>query len=272
MTIMKLRLAILSGFLLAGVLTFGAEGETLPDRGLCSHRGVNSTHPENTLPAFAEAIRLGAAMVEFDVWQTKDGHLVILHDATVDRTTNGKGKVSEMTFEEVRALDAGIKKSEKFAGTKIPTFDETVDSLPRNVWMNVHLKDSPAVAVEVARKIVEKKRTHQAFLACSRRCALAAKEKYPEIKICNMERQGGDVPRYIRESIEWKCEFLQLTKLGTPEEMQNLRKVGVKINFFHARNVEQFKQLVEAGVDFPLVDDFPKFMDAAREVGMLPKE
>ncbi len=65
---------------------------SMPQRGLCAHRGAMSTHPENTLPALEEAVRLGAQMIEFDVQLTKDGALILMHDATVDRTTNGRGK------------------------------------------------------------------------------------------------------------------------------------------------------------------------------------
>src|SRR5246500_1006729 len=81
-----------------------------------AHRGEHLHHPENTIPAFEEAIRLGADFIEVDVRTTSDGKLVLSHDATVDRCTNGHGEVAKMTFDEIRALDAG-------AGTKVPTFD-----------------------------------------------------------------------------------------------------------------------------------------------------
>jgi glycerophosphoryl diester phosphodiesterase len=67
--------------------------EKLPERGICAHRGENGTFPENTVIGFQEAVRLGVAMVELDVRKTKDGKLIIMHDDTVDRTTNGHGKV-----------------------------------------------------------------------------------------------------------------------------------------------------------------------------------
>src|SRR5258708_39228771 len=79
-----------------------------------SHRGEHLHHPENTIPAFQEAIRLGADFIEVDVQTTADGKLVLSHDSTVDRCTNGQGKVSEMTFDQVEALDAGIKTSPEF--------------------------------------------------------------------------------------------------------------------------------------------------------------
>src|ERR1700689_2664798 len=85
-----------------------------------SHRGEHLERPENTMPAFLEAIRVGADYIEVDVRTTSDGKLVLSHDATVDRCTDGKGPVGAMPFDQVEALDAGVKKGAQFAGTKIP--------------------------------------------------------------------------------------------------------------------------------------------------------
>jgi glycerophosphoryl diester phosphodiesterase len=253
----------LSAFLFNAAMLAAAE-EKLPERGICAHRGENGIFPENTVIGFQEAVRLGAAQVEFDVRRTKDDRLIIMHDQTVDRTTNGEGKTTDLTFEEIRKLDAGIKKGERFAGTPIPTFEEALDSLPRNVWINVHVYAS--TPVEIAAVIIEKKREHQAFMACKRKDALEVKKAYPQIKICNMERYGdskaqqdSDVSRYIRETILWKCEFLQLFKLGTPEEMKALKDAGVRINYTSAKNPAHFKELLAAGVDFPLVNQTADF-------------
>ena len=236
----------------------------LPKRGISAHRGENGVFPENTIPGFQEAVRLGANQVEFDVRHTKDGRFIIMHDPTVDRTTDGTGKVAELTFDEIRALDAGIKKDERFAGTKVPTFEEALDCLPRNIWINVHINtDKPE---EVAKIIVAKKRQHQAFMACGRQAALIVQQTYPQILICNMERQGNDVSRYIRETIEWKCNFIQLLKLGTPEEMKALKDAGVRINFFQSNDPRHFRELIESGVDFPLVDSIGLFVDVAQEL------
>ena len=217
-------------------------------------------HPENTLPAFREAIRLGAQQIEFDISRTKDGHLVIMHDLTVDRTTNGEGAVSDMMFEDIRKLDAGIKKDAKFAGAQVPTFEEVLDLMPQNVWLNVHMKGDEVAAVMAAKVIVEKNRTHQAFIACNRVCADAVRKAYPTVMICNMERQGGDVSRYVRETIEQKCQFIQLTAQCTPEEMKQLKSAGVKVNYFGVRSVEHCRELIDAGIDFPLVDALEMYL------------
>jgi glycerophosphoryl diester phosphodiesterase len=91
-----------------------------------SHRGEHLHHPENTLPAFEAAWKAGADFFELDVRTTSDGKLILMHDATVDRMTNGHGEVANMTFDEIRKLDAGAKMSPDFAGTTVPTYDEAL--------------------------------------------------------------------------------------------------------------------------------------------------
>src|SRR5579871_7007541 len=91
------------------------------------HRGGRALAPENTLAAFRNAIKLGIDYVEVDVRATKDGHLVIMHDRTVDRTTNGTGAVKDLDFAAIRALDAGIKFDPRYAGEKVPTLDEVLE-------------------------------------------------------------------------------------------------------------------------------------------------
>lgn len=90
---------------------------------LLAHRGLVEHAPENTLPAFAAAIELGLS-IELDVYQTRDEHLVIIHDKTVDRTTNGTGEVTKMTLADIRKLDAGSWFDRRFNGEKVPTLEE----------------------------------------------------------------------------------------------------------------------------------------------------
>lgn len=94
---------------------------------IISHRGEHLHHPENTMAAFQAAIDAGADYFELDVRTTSDGKFVIMHDNTLDRTTNGTGEVYKHTFDEIRALDAGAKFNPSFAGTKVPTLDEAFD-------------------------------------------------------------------------------------------------------------------------------------------------
>jgi len=109
-----------------------------------AHRGEHLHHPENTLPAYQEAIRDGADYFEVDVRTTADGKLVLSHDGAVSRRTNGRGDIGKMTFDEVRALDAGIKSGPQFAGTKIPTFDEALNLARGKIGIYVDVKEASA--------------------------------------------------------------------------------------------------------------------------------
>ena len=94
-----------------------------------AHRGFSEVAPENTLAAIRKAIEVGASGCEFDVYAAKDGPVVLMHDATVDRTTNGSGEVTELTVAELSRLDAGVWKDPRYAGEPIPTLDQALKLL-----------------------------------------------------------------------------------------------------------------------------------------------
>jgi glycerophosphoryl diester phosphodiesterase len=113
---------------------------------IIAHRGSSGCAPENTLAAFRRAIADGADGIELDVRMTKDGELIILHDQRVNRTTNGRGKVSNLTSAEIQQLDAGSWYAKQFAGERIPTLRavfELLDDgrdLPKHFLLNIEVK------------------------------------------------------------------------------------------------------------------------------------
>lgn len=107
---------------------------------VAAHRGWRSAYPENTMPAFRAALELGVDQIETDIRITRDGELVLIHDATVDRTTNGTGKVCDKLFAELQALDAGSYMGEEFRGTKIPTFVELMELVKDHPTMTLDLE------------------------------------------------------------------------------------------------------------------------------------
>ena len=267
-----------------GALAAGVALAQMPQRGVCAHRGNDGKMPENTTLAWANAVKLGAEMVEMDVRRCKTGELVIMHDQTVDRTTNGKGKVSEMTFAEIRALDASCRKGKPmvgFSGVKVPTFDEAIESIPKDskVWINCHCADN--TAVEVARIIKAKGRLGQAFIATSLGAIAMAREAVPEILACNMSRpyRGIDAYRkpwppglstqYARETVTNKCQFIQLLSPCSPSDVKLMHDAGVKISYFHCEDAEKVKALVDLGVDFVLTDNLLAIQAKFREVSSL---
>lgn len=244
----------------------------LPERGLCAHRGAMDTHPENTLPAFRAAIEAGAHMIELDVCLTKDNQMVLMHDAAVDRTTNGKGRVIDLTLEEIRLLDAGSWKSSEFTGVKVPLLEEVLDIMPRNIWLNIHLKRDEHLSVMVARLLSDKDRLHQAFLACGAEEAAKARQVVPDIKICNMDRRESNLD-YVTETIRMDAEFIQLRRPLTPEfehYAAMLTHAGVRANFFGTDSPDEIRQLFEYGIHFPLVNNIIQTMDAAVKLNIQP--
>ena len=247
----------------------------MPERGLCAHRGGFETTPENTIPGFKEAIKYGAQMIEFDIQFSKDSALVIMHDGTVDRTTNGSGAVIGMTLSQIRKLDAGSKKDKKFIGTQVPTLDETLAIMPKNVWLNCHLKGGNKLGAAVALVIQKAQRMHQAFLTCEEDAAQGARTACPSILICNADnRYRTNVPQYVAATIKNKAEFIQLLVLkpgeDRKEQIELLKQHHIRINYFYAENPEAMAGLFKSGVDFILTNNLPLFTTEAKKLGIIP--
>jgi glycerophosphoryl diester phosphodiesterase len=107
---------------------------------IVAHRGASALAPENTISAFDMAVSLGADYIEVDVQMTKDGKLVAMHDVTVDRTTNGAGRIKNFTYENLAALDAGSWFSPKFKGERVPALETILDRYEGRTGILIELK------------------------------------------------------------------------------------------------------------------------------------
>ncbi len=266
---------ILPVLLLISFLTLFAQDKRekieMPERGICAHRGAMDTHPENTLAAFQEAIRLGAHMIEFDVQITRDSKLVIMHDKTVDRTTNGTGLVSELKLEEIKKLDAGSWKSQQFTGEQVPTLKEALEIMPHNIWLNIHLKGGEKLGEATAKILISAGRINQGVIACQMDAARGAKKVNRDILICNMERQGDRV-EYVNETIQGKYIFIQLLKKRNDTNLLNdinrLKNNQIKINYYFGDTETEVKELFEQGVDFVLTNKLAEMLEVAESAGV----
>jgi glycerophosphoryl diester phosphodiesterase len=146
--------------------------QDLPTPLVIAHRGDSVHAPENTLSAFQAAIRQGAEAIELDARLTRDGQVIVLHDPTVDRTTDGTGNASQLDLTALRELDAGSSFSVQFRGEHIPTLDEVFETVGNRSYLNVELKnyttpwDSlvPKVAELVARHALRERVLFSSFL------------------------------------------------------------------------------------------------------------
>lgn len=115
--------------------------ESLSQPVIFAHRGASAHAPENTLAAFELALAQQADAIELDVKLTADGQVIVFHDSKVDRTTNGHGKVQDMTLENLKKLDAGSFFGSQFAGEKIPTLAEVFEAVGKRTFINIELKN-----------------------------------------------------------------------------------------------------------------------------------
>lgn len=120
-----------------------------------AHRGASGTHPENTIAAFRKASTLPIYGVEFDVHMTKDGELVIIHDETIDRTSNGRGFVKDLTLEQLKQFDFGSWKDSRFQNERIPTLHEVLTLFaPTTLKLNIELKSDIFPYVGMVEKVL----------------------------------------------------------------------------------------------------------------------
>lgn len=120
------------------------------------HRGAAGFAPENTIISMHIAKKCGAQMVEFDVKQTKDDVLVIMHDSDLKRTTNGFGQVSDLTFDEIQKLDAGVFFDASFAGERVPTLAEMFQTLEQTgMAANIEIKPCPTTDKILAKNVIQ---------------------------------------------------------------------------------------------------------------------
>jgi glycerophosphoryl diester phosphodiesterase len=227
---------------------------------IASHRGGGATAPENTLPAVAAALAAGFDYVEVDVALTLDGHAVLMHDATVDRTTDGHGRLSALTLEQVRSLDAGSWFHEKYAGTRVPTLVEFLDVLDESGHRAiVELKgvwDAAAVAAvvaEVTARRLERRIALASFDARTLAMAASASTVVPRLFI--LRHLPDDVVRAATEATVRGIVVDRRALLERPEVVGELHAAGIRVVVYTLNSDTQWDAVTALGVDGIVTDD-----------------
>lgn len=216
---------------------------------ITGHRGVMGLYPENTLPSFKAALDMKVDVLEYDVHMTRDGELVIIHDSTVDRTTDGSGAVNFMTLNEIKKLDAGIKFDSKFSCTRVPTLRETLelfasyDYMPEQI---VEFKDFRPEVVDATVKMIYEfgleKRT--IFESGDTPTILYVQENYPEFRTLVFPPifQKRDNPKVYEKVYGITLAYLS-KKFSSKEEVKALcdefLAKGKKLYLFNADTPEE---------------------------------
>ncbi|MEM2788651.1 MAG: glycerophosphodiester phosphodiesterase family protein [Candidatus Bathyarchaeia archaeon] len=224
------------------------------------HRGAAGLEPENTLRSIRKAIEIGVDRVEIDVRVTKDGRLVVIHDETVDRTTNGHGYVRDMTFEEIRKLDAG-------KGEKVPTLEEALNLTRGKVILQIELK--VAEATEPTIELIEENGAEREVVITSFIHSLLKKVRYLNPAI----RTGAlffDVQEDIFERTISACaEAIHIYYRNiTPKLVENAHKRGLKVVAWNPDEVGDMKRIISLGVDAIGSNRPDILINLLREMGM----
>ena len=147
---------------------------------------------------------------------------------------------------------------------QVPTFEEALDCLPRNIWINIHIKPGEGIAAAATKVVVEKGRLAQSFIGVENKKDLdEARAVCPEVKIAFLN--GKLSPGLVQNVIDWNCQFIQFTGYDA-ECVAKLREAGITLNFFGTDDPEKIKTLLKDGIDFPLVNYFQKDWPAAKEI------
>ena len=200
-----------------------------------AHRGDSAHRPENTLASFQSALEAGADLVELDVQLTKDGHVIVIHDPTVDRTTNGRGAVAQMTLAEVRSLSAGYpdRFAAAYTGERVPTLPEILAFLRGRARAMIEIKTESVTADELggieARTIAEIRRQGMAgdlaLISFDRRALRRCREQAPEIVRGHLFHEGRPEEAVAR-CLEIGAQVILPKKEMLSDELRDLARAA----------------------------------------------
>ena len=247
----------------------------LPYPRICAHRGFSTIAPENSMPAFGAAIGMGAEEIEFDLWDTKDGELVSIHDPVLDRVSNGRGKVWDYTLEELRQFDFGSVVGETFEGLRILTFEEILKKLACTCIMNIHVKfwdfdEREHYYGKISGLLRQYGAEHHCYMMASNDKSLSEFHALnPDIAICVGWNGEEDPLALPRRALAIGASKVQLFKYGKEYFDQSsfdmCRENGIRINVFYSDDPDEAKRYMDMGADCILTNDYHRVAQAVAE-------
>jgi glycerophosphoryl diester phosphodiesterase len=236
----------------------------LPTPLFIAHRGLSAHFPENTLAAFKGAADAGAHMIELDVTLTRDRHLVVIHDDTVDRTTNGSGAVRALTLEQLRRLDCGSWFDPAFKTEKLPTLAQVLEAVKGRLLVNIEIKPEaferhgPADAVErqVLRLVREKNMCADVLVSSFEWQVLENIHKIePTIALGLLSEVAADedLTEWCRRvnAFSWHPDYRVLTG----DQVEILHHLGARVFPYSVEGRMDTRKMLGLGVDGLIVDD-----------------
>ncbi|HEY1068204.1 MAG TPA: glycerophosphodiester phosphodiesterase [Pirellulales bacterium] len=226
---------------------------------IVAHRGASYDAPENTVSSVKLAWEQQADASEFDVYLSKDGKIVVLHDANLKRTAGVDRKVTELTAAELHALDAGKWKNERFIGEPVPTLDEVLATVPAGKRVFIEVKCGPEIVPELDRvlKATPLKPEQIAIISFSADVVAASKKARPDLKafwIVSIKPKDGQKPATAESLIE-RSKTIQADGLDlsatrevlTPEFGRKVKDAGLELYVWTVNDADLARAMIAAG-------------------------
>lgn len=231
---------------------------------IIAHRGFKEKYPENTLAAFQAAMDTGAPMIELDVTLSRDRKLLVIHDATLDRTTNGHGSVHDHTLEELKQLDAGSWFHADFAGERLPELGEVLDLVKGRVVTNIEIKSNAyeshhppdAIEKQVVALIKQKKLQDSALISSfdiDILAQIASLEDPPAIALISKSPADSRTVELCTRlnMFSWHPDH----RVVKQNQVQKMHAAGIKVFPYNVDTFEDFAEMRKMKVDGVITDD-----------------
>ena len=231
---------------------------------IIAHRGYSQKYPENTRIAFQAAVKAGAAMIELDVMFSRDRRPVVIHDATLERTTNGHGAVSDFTLSDLKKLDAGSWFDPIYADQRLPELSEVLDLVGGRTCVNIELKAQAyehhhlpdAIEKQVVAMVKKKNLTDSVLISSFEidfLVQIASMPDPPAIALIS------DIPASRRilelcthlKVFSWHPDY----KIVTRRQVETMHAAGIKVFPYNVNSFENYVQMVDLKVDGVITDD-----------------
>ena len=233
-----------------------------------AHRGANKVAPQNTLPAFQKALDFCADGLETDVHLSMDGHIVICHNYTIDETSNGTGRVDEMTLSQLKGFDFGSYFSDEFKGVTLPTLPELLDLTKSMKLINIEIKP-PQKDCDLVKKVVEAIHEYgiveNSIVSCfDPECIRLVKEIDKNVKTGLLYEDDELGREIIAFGVAKYCKQLNADaahphrKLITHKEVIDLHDLGIAVNPWTVNKEEEIVRFTQWGCD-ALISDVPDY-------------